>query len=141
MQRVGQLLRWLPVVPLPDGGRALVQPIHQDDVTRCLLAALRADWTAAASIVIAGPAPMPYAAFVRAIALAFGLPAPCIVAVPAGLLRLAAHGSALLPLLPRVGADEIRRLMEDKAFDISAMLGVLRVAPVDFPAGLLRIAA
>ena len=29
VQRLAALLRRLPVVPLPDGGRALVQPIHQ----------------------------------------------------------------------------------------------------------------
>ncbi|MBV8456743.1 MAG: NADH-ubiquinone oxidoreductase, partial [Acetobacteraceae bacterium] len=29
VQRLAGLLRWLPVVPLPAGGRALVQPIFQ----------------------------------------------------------------------------------------------------------------
>ena len=33
VQRLAALLRRLPIVPLPGGGRALVQPIHQDDVT------------------------------------------------------------------------------------------------------------
>ncbi len=37
VQRLAALLRRLPVVPLPGGGRALVQPIHQDDVTALLL--------------------------------------------------------------------------------------------------------
>src|SRR6185312_17103994 len=44
VQRLAALLRRLPVVPLPDGGRALVQPIHQDDVTRAIRAALEVDW-------------------------------------------------------------------------------------------------
>ena len=46
VQRLAALLRRLPVVPLPGGGRALVQPIHQDDVTRAIVAALGIDWAA-----------------------------------------------------------------------------------------------
>ena len=44
VQRLAALLRRFPVLPLPGGGRALVQPIHQDDVTRSVLAALARDW-------------------------------------------------------------------------------------------------
>ena len=40
VQRLAALLRRLPFVPLPGGGTALVQPIHQDDVTRAIRAAL-----------------------------------------------------------------------------------------------------
>ena len=64
VQRLAALLRRLPVVPLPGGGRALVQPIHQDDLTRCDLAALRIAWDGPHALVIAGPAPLPYAGFV-----------------------------------------------------------------------------
>ena len=70
VQRLAALLRRLPVVPLPDGGRALVQPIHQDDVTRAIRAALESCWQGPHSLVIAGPTPLPYADFVRAIAAA-----------------------------------------------------------------------
>src|ERR1700721_3003948 len=44
VQRLAALLRRLPIVPLPDGGRALVQPIHQDDVTRAIRVALEHPW-------------------------------------------------------------------------------------------------
>ena len=44
VQRLAALLRRLPFVPLPDGGTALVQPIHQDDVTRAIRAALDRAW-------------------------------------------------------------------------------------------------
>ncbi len=39
IQRLAALLSRLPIAPLPGGGRSLVQPIHQGDVARCLLAA------------------------------------------------------------------------------------------------------
>ena len=124
------------MVPLPNGGRALVQPIHQDDVTRCLRAAMRAEWDGPETMVIAGPAPMPYAAFVRAVARAYSLAPPRVVPIPAVLLRTAARLATVLPFVPRVGAGEIRRLTEDKAFDISCMRAVLGVDPADFETGL-----
>jgi uncharacterized protein YbjT (DUF2867 family) len=116
VRRLAALLRRLPLVPLPAGGRALVQPIHQDDVTNCLLAALRANWTSPQTRIIAGPHPCTYADFVRAVATAAGLNAPRILPVPLWPL-LAAAPLTRLPGLPRIHADEIRRLAEDKAFD------------------------
>ena len=120
VQRLAALLRRLPVVPLPGGGRALVQPIHQSDVTRSLRAAMAMAWDGPHALVVAGPDALPYADFVRAVAHAAGLRPPRIVPVPALLLRALAPLTRL-PGLPRIGADEIRRLTEDKAFDISAM--------------------
>lgn len=138
VQRLAALLRRLPVVPLPGGGRALVQPIYQDDVTCCLLAAIAADWTAPEVIVIAGPRALPYADFVRAVAGAAGLARPRIVPVPGWLLRAGAPLTALAPRVPRIRADELRRLLEDKAFDIGPMVTRLRVQPRELSDGLAR---
>ena len=135
VQRLAALLRRLPVVPLPGGGRALVQPIHQADVTRAVLAALDREWAGPEAVVIAGPEAVRYADFVRAVAGAAGLRAPRIVAVPPLLLRLAAPLTAL-PGLPRIGGDEIRRLLEDKAFDIADMRAKLGVTPIALAQGL-----
>jgi uncharacterized protein YbjT (DUF2867 family) len=136
VQRLAALLRRLPVVPLPGGGRALVQPIHQSDVTRCVLAALDRDWDGPGTLVVAGPSPLPYADFVRAVAAAAGLRPPRIVKVPAWPLIAAAPLVARLPGLPRVGAAEIRRLLEDKAFDIGPMVAELGVRPLPLTEGL-----
>jgi nucleoside-diphosphate-sugar epimerase len=136
VQRLAALLRRLPVVPLPGGGRALVQPIHQDDVTAALKSAIAIEWRRPATLVIAGPAPLPYAGFVRAVARAAGLRPPRIVPVPAGLLRAALPLLRALPFLPRVQPDELRRLLEDKAFDIAAMIATLGVRPMPLEAGL-----
>jgi uncharacterized protein YbjT (DUF2867 family) len=116
VRRLAALLRRLPLVPLPAGGRALVQPIHQDDVTDCLLAALRTTWTSPQTRIIAGPAPCTYVDFARAVAAAAGLTAPRILPVPLWPL-LAAAPLTRLPGLPRIRGDEVRRLAEDKAFD------------------------
>ncbi len=135
VQRLAALLRRLPIVPLPAGGRALVQPIHQSDVTRSIRAALDAIPTAPEAIVIAGPAPLAYADFVRAVARAAGLPPPRIVAVPSSLL-LALSPLTRLPGLPRVQRDEVRRLLEDKSFSVEAMQSTLRVYPLPLETGL-----
>ncbi len=135
VQRLAALLRRLPAVPLPGGGRALVQPIHQSDVTRCLRAALDRAWAGPHAVVVAGPEPLPYASFVRAVAVAAGLRAPRIVPVPAGLLRALAPLTCL-PGLPRIRTDELRRLMEDKAFPIDEMRRMLDIAPISLSQGL-----
>jgi nucleoside-diphosphate-sugar epimerase len=131
VQRLASLLRRLPVVPLPAAGRALVQPIHQSDVTRAVIAALARDWPTPTTLVIAGPAPIPYADFVRAVAFGARLPAPRIIPVPANLLMTAAR-APFMPIRP----GEIRRLLEDKAFDISAMREELGLEPIPLAQGL-----
>jgi uncharacterized protein YbjT (DUF2867 family) len=138
VQRLAALLRRLPFVPLPGGGRAPVQPIHQDDVTRCVLAAIDIDWTGPSTVVVAGPEALPYHAFVRAVAVAAGLNPPRIVPVPSDPLLALAPVLSRLPFLPRVSRDEIRRLGEDKAFDIAPMLATLGVAPISLTEGLAR---
>jgi uncharacterized protein YbjT (DUF2867 family) len=138
VQRLAALLRRLPIVPLPGGGRALVQPIHQDDLTRCILAALAIAWDGPHSLVVAGPTPLPYADFVRAVARAARLAPPRIVAIPAWPMMAAAAMTALLPLVPTVRPAEIRRLLEDKAFDIAPMIATLGVRPMPLADGLLR---
>lgn len=137
VRRLAALMRRLPVLPLPGGGRNLVQPIHQDDVTACLVAALAHRWTGPEAMVIAGPEPVTYAAFLRAIARAAGLPPPRILPVPAWAL-MAASPLTRLPGLPRIRPAEIRRLLEDKDFPADAMRAVLGVVPVSLEAGLAR---
>jgi len=135
VRRLAALLRRLPALPLPGGGQALVQPIHQDDVTACLVAALDHAWRGPHSLVVAGPVALRYADFVRAVAAAAGLAPPRIVAVPAWLLMVASP-LTMLPLLPRIRPAEIRRLLEDKAFAIDGMRGTLGVVPRSLREGL-----
>jgi nucleoside-diphosphate-sugar epimerase len=133
VQRLARLLRWLPVMPLPGGGRFLVQPIHQSDVTRCIQAALLRQWDGPASVVVAGATAVPYADFVRAVAHAAGVRVPAVVAFPAGALML-----RLVPGLPVVRPEEIRRLMENKSFDIAPMRDLLSIDPLPLEKGLAQ---
>jgi uncharacterized protein YbjT (DUF2867 family) len=136
VRRLVAMLRRVRLVPLPGGGRALVQPIHEDDVIRCVLAALERDWAGAQTLVVAGPEPVPYAEFVRAVAHAAGLPRPLVLPVPAAVLIALAPLTAWLRFLPRLHADEVRRLLEDRAFPIDAMTATLGVRPMSLQEGL-----
>jgi nucleoside-diphosphate-sugar epimerase len=133
VQRLARVLRWLPVMPLPGGGRFLVQPIYQADVTRCIRAALTHRWLGSRTLVIAGPEPVRYADFVREVANAAGLRRPFILPFPAAPLLLAARLTKhVVPVQP----EEIRRLVEDKAFDTAPMRDLLHIAPVSLTEGL-----
>ena len=139
VQRLAALLRRLPFVPLPDGGAALVQPIHQDDVTRAICAALQREWNGPHALVIAGPTPLPYADFIRAVAAASGQRPPQIVAV-AGRSPDGAGPPLLLHSVPAAGPSgrEIRRLMEDKSFAVDPMIGTFGFTPMSLHEGLAR---
>jgi uncharacterized protein YbjT (DUF2867 family) len=138
VQRLAALLKRLPLAPLPGGGSALVQPIHQDDLTRCILAALRHPWERPETLVVAGPEPVPYRAFLAEVARAAGLRPPRVVPLPGAMLMAAAPLTRLLPFLPRIRAPEIRRLLEDKAFPIGPMRRTLGVSPIPLAEGLAR---
>ena len=136
VQRLAPLIRRLPVLPLPAGGRSLVQPIHQSDVTRAILAALDHRWSRPQAMVIAGPEPISYLDFVREVALASGARRPRTWTVPAGPLIALAALTRFLPGVPTIEGAEIRRLLEDKAFDIGPMRDVLGVTPISLREGL-----
>jgi uncharacterized protein YbjT (DUF2867 family) len=139
VRRLAALLRRLPVVPLPGGGRALVQPVHQSDVTAAVMAALDLEGLdGPLALVVAGPRAVTYADFVRAVAAADGQRPPRVMPAPAGLLAAAGTIAGWLPFLPRVGRDEIRRLVEDKAFEITMLRARLGIEPLPLAEGLAR---
>jgi uncharacterized protein YbjT (DUF2867 family) len=139
VQRLAALLRRLPFVPLPEGGNALLQPISQDDVTRAIRAALRRNWSGPNILVIAGPEPVRYADFVRAIAHTSGRRPPRIVSVPAAPLMALAGILRYVPGLPAIDPAEIRRLLEDKSFDVRPMIDALGFTPMPLDEGLARM--
>jgi|SRR5579859_1446801 len=126
-------LRRSRFLPLPRGGRSLVQPIHIEDVAAALVAAIVRDEAPGAPIVIAGPAPMSYGAMVRAIARGIGRPV-VILGVPGWLFSVLGRLLALVPPLAGLGGS-LRRLVEDKAYDIGDMHRRLGISPRAFDIG------
>ncbi len=140
VQRLAKLLERLPIIPLPGGGRALVQPIDQRDVTRCLVSAIHliqnGDVTRPESIVIAGPTAVAYRTFVRMVLYFAGLGGRPIVSLPGWMLMALSHVTRHIRRLPQIAPEEIRRLLEDKNFDVAPMEQRLGVTPVPLANGL-----
>ncbi|MCE2575997.1 SDR family oxidoreductase [Komagataeibacter sp. FNDCR2] len=136
VQRLAALMRRLPLLPLPRGGRARIQPIWQGDVTRALIAALDRAWDGPHSLVIAGPDQVAYRDFTRMVAQAAGLRPRRVLPVPGPVLI--ALSRLRLPGLPRIRPAEVRRLLEDKIFDIAPMRAQLGFQPHSLAAGLTR---
>ncbi|BAK84518.1 SDR family oxidoreductase [Komagataeibacter medellinensis] len=136
VQRLAALIRRLPVLPLPGGGQARIQPIWQGDVTAALIAALEREWDGPHSLVIAGREQVAYRDFTRAVAIAAGIRPRPVVPVPGSVLMLLAR--LPVPGLPRIRPAEVRRLMEDKIFDIAPMQAQLGLMPTPLATGLAR---
>ncbi|GCE84432.1 SDR family oxidoreductase [Komagataeibacter diospyri] len=136
VQRLAALMRCLPILPLPGGGRSRIQPIWQGDVTRAILAAVDHPWDGPHSMVIAGGDQVTYRDFTRHVALAAGLRPRPVAPVPGWLL--VAMARIHLSGLPHIAPAEVRRLMEDKIFDITPMRMQLGLTPTPLTVGLER---
>lgn len=143
VQRLALLLERLPIIPLPGGGRSLVQPINQQDVTRSIIAAinllLAGKVSGAESLVIAGPNAVPYRTFVRMILYFSGLGGRPVISLPGWLLMAASRVTRHLPKLPKIAPEEVRRLLEDKNFDITPMRNRLGINPIPLETGLQQL--
>ena len=137
ISRILKIVRWTPLVPLPQQGRALLQPVHRDDVVQCLLAAVSAD-TGNAPIIIAGAQAMTYARIIQACSRLVGRRVR-VISVPLPAMMALAWLTRCVPGVPPITRDEVRRLLEDKAFDIGPMQARLGVKPCTFEEGLARM--
>jgi len=140
MARLLRGLRRLPVVPLPGGGTGLQQPVHVDDLAAAIVEALDRPATAYRSYDLAGPEPLTLRAVVEEAAAAVGR-RPKLVTVPVtpvvGLVRLY---EAVAPS-PRLKAEQVARLAEDKAVDIGPARADLGFHPRPFAEGIRAEAA
>jgi uncharacterized protein YbjT (DUF2867 family) len=117
-RNISRLVRFVdrsPVVPLPGGGRALVQPVHVEDLGRAAVDALFCEAAAGREYNLPGAQPAPLRDLVAHVGALLGR-RPLLLPVP---LRPAAALAGLwhgLGLPPRVSAEQILRLGEDKVF-------------------------
>ena len=139
IRRLAGLIRKLPVLPLPLGGQALMQPVHRDDVARAACTAACKD-VGEGPITLPGGQALSYREIVTICGEAVGR-RPCIIAVPASLLGFAAPLTGILPFLPTIGPDEVRRLTEDKDFDVTPAARRLGFTPIGFAEGIARMRA
>lgn len=140
MARLLQLLRRSPVVPLPGDGRRLQQPVHVDDVAGAVVVALESPLAAGHDYDLAGPEPLSLREVIGEAATALGRSVR-LVPVPLPLAVIALGLYERIATRPRITAEQLRRLGEDKAFDITDARRDLRFHPRSFAAGIAEEAA
>jgi uncharacterized protein YbjT (DUF2867 family) len=117
-RNVSRLLHWLRrwrFMPLPGGGTALQQPIHVEDVAGALVRCLKADATINRTYNISGDMPLTFRDMVTEAARAAGV-RPLLLPVPVRPVAAMVALAERLHLPIRIRAEQLHRIVEDKAF-------------------------
>ena len=140
MARLLRALRRLPVLPLPGGGRGLQQPVHVDDLAGAIVAALDRPPTIGRAYDVAGPEPITLRTVIEEAGDAVDRH-PRLVALPLRPIVAAMRVYEVVAPSPRLKSEQIARLAEDKAVDISPARADLGFDPRPFRAGISAEAA
>lgn len=95
--RLFDALASLPLLPLPDGGRQRIQPIHVDDLVPAIVALLDRDAWRVGRVALVGPEPITLRDYLAALRRAMGLPGAWSFTVPRAVLVAAARVGDRLP--------------------------------------------
>jgi uncharacterized protein YbjT (DUF2867 family) len=135
VSRLTAMVRKSPIVPLPRGGRNLVQPVFVLDLVQAIVRALKNEKTVRRQYDIAGPEPITYRQMVEIVAkvlgkkrIIFGVPLP----VAYGVAQICQALKARIFFSP----EQVLRFGEDRAFDISEAVTEIPFAPRGFEDGL-----
>jgi nucleoside-diphosphate-sugar epimerase len=135
IERVAKVARVSPIIPLPENGNALIQPVHASDVVAAVRACLERHETVGRTIAVPGPKAVTYREFIE---LCISLTsANCkVVSMPYFLISLLAPFTHVIPGIPGISHDEVQRLLEDKNFSTEDLVQILGVEPRDLESGL-----
>lgn len=137
-RNLARLLQWLarvPVVPVPGGGSTLQQPVHVEDLSSAILAALDLSATSRGEYNAGGPEAMPLRELIQQAGAAMGRKA-WVLPLP---LMPAYHTVMLLRRLRLpcpVRGEQVLRLAESKAVDIGTAVTDLGYRPRSFKVGI-----
>lgn len=138
--RLLALLRRTPLVPVPGGGRRMQQPIHVADLATSIATAIERPATIGHAYDLAGPEPVSFAELISQAGTAVGR-RPVLVPLPLPLTIGAVRLYERLARHPRIRAEQLERLAEDKVFDIAAAKQDLDFQPRSLQDGLRSEAA
>jgi uncharacterized protein YbjT (DUF2867 family) len=138
--RLLQVLAKVPVLPVPGGGHRLQQPVHVEDLATAIVGAVERDAAVGQAIDVPGPEPLSFRELLLTAGSAVGR-CPKLVPVPfrptIAALRLYERVSSS----PRLKAEQLERLGEDKAFDPGPAREILGYDPRPFSDGVRDEAA
>jgi uncharacterized protein YbjT (DUF2867 family) len=135
LSRLLRLLSRTVVLPVPGNGKCLHQPVHVADVAAAVLSALQRPAAIGSLYNVAGPEPLPFSELLTTCARAVGS-STRLVPVPLAPLLTLARGYERLSRHPRIRAEQLLRLGEDKAFGIDDAIRDLGYAPRSFADGI-----
>lgn len=133
-----RLLRFLSrstVMPLPGGGHGLQQPVHVADVADAVVESVERPIAIHRCYDVGGPEPLSMAQIVEQAGVALGR-RPRIVPIPLAPPILVARIYGRLAAKPKLKAEQLERLAEDKVFDIDAARRDLDFRPRPFAVGI-----
>lgn len=135
MARLLRLLRRIPIMPIPGSGEHLHQPIHVDDLADVIVATIDRPASIRKAYNVAGPDPISFRDVVIQAGDAVGR-RPLLIRIPLtptlAMLRLYERHTKN----PRLKAEQLERLTEDKAFDITDAISELDLSPRPFTRGI-----
>ncbi len=140
LARLLRLLRRSPILLLPGGGNRLQQPVHVDDVACAIVAAMETPLSMGIAYDVAGPQPLTLCQLVSEAGAAVRR-SPRVVSLPLEPAIVAARLYERVARRPRLKAEQLRRLGEDKAFDIGPARQDLGFDPRPFAEGIAQAAA
>jgi len=135
LSRLLALLARTPVLPVPGGGDHLQQPVHVADLAGAVLAAAERPGTAGSCYDIAGPRAQAFGELLAISARAVASRTR-FIPVPLAPVIAVARGYERISRRPRIRAEQLQRLAEDKAFVIEDAVRELDYAPRTFAAGI-----
>jgi len=121
-RNMARLIRFVarsPIVPLPGGGQALIQPVHVEDLGRAAVDALLCPAAVRREYNLPGASPATLREVVQHVAHLLGR-RPLLVSLPLRPLAWVTGVWHRLGLPPRVSSEQVLRLAEDKSFDYEA---------------------
>jgi uncharacterized protein YbjT (DUF2867 family) len=118
-----------PLLPLPAGGRMLVQPVHLDDVIAGIVAVLEHPPQRIATLAFAGPRAMPLRAYLEDLRAGLGEAGPLrVVPVPSALFLAGGRVAGLVPS-SFLDGETAAMLLAGNTATSNALPGLLGRAP------------
>lgn len=139
VSRLLYLLRRTPVVPVPGGGNRLQQPVHVEDLAAAIVVALGREEAIGREYDLGGPEAIPFRRLIEEAAVAVGR-RPRLIPVPLAPVSVAVSLYERLARRPRLRAEQLQRLAEDKVFDIRPAQRDLDYDPRPFSLGVAELA-
>lgn len=139
MERLLKLLSKTPVVPLPNGGHCLQQPVHVQDLAAALANTVSNEHAIRQAYNLSGAQALSLRAIVQQAARALNK-RPLLVSVPWKPVRVIIGLAEKIMPKPWLKVEQIDRLEEDKAFDHSAAVQDLAFKPREFQDGITGLA-